>query len=87
MSIANEIFPIPKPKSKSTKKRNDEYFVITADEILNQKRKAIELKVRQAEAREQKRNEREKKRAEKAIKLAGKKRGAVRGEIKKADLW
>ena len=23
----------------------------------------------------------------KAIKLAGKKRGAVRGEIKKADLW
>ena len=56
VSIANEIFPIPKPKSKSTKKRNDEYFVITANEILNQKRKAIELKVRQAEAREQNKN-------------------------------
>ena len=44
------------------------------------------MKVRQAEAIEQKRNEREKKKAEKAIKLAGKKRDAVRGHIKKAKL-
>lgn len=64
--VADDIFPIPRPVSKqSTKKRANEYFVLTADEILIQKRQAAELKAQVAAIRENKRKEREEKKMEK----------------------
>lgn len=55
---------------QSTKKRANEYFVLTADEILIQKRQAAELKAQVAAIRENKRKEREEKKNEKLKKKA-----------------
>lgn len=69
--VADDIFPIPRPVStQSTKKRANEYFVLTADEILIQKRQAVELKAQVAAIREKKRKEREEKKMEKLKKKA-----------------
>lgn len=69
--VADDIFPIPRPVStQSTKKRANEYFVLTADEILIQKRQAVELKAQVAAIREKKRKEREEKKMEKLQKKA-----------------
>lgn len=70
-SIANKMYPLPsRPPVKKTKKT--EYFVITADEVIHQKKEAAAFKIKQEEIKQQKRLERERKRSEKIIKKATK---------------
>lgn len=61
------MYPLPsRPPVKKTKKT--EYFVITADEVIHQKKEAAAFKIKQEEIKQQKRLERERKRSEKIIK-------------------
>lgn len=70
-SIANKMYPLPsRPPVKKTKKT--EYFVITADEVIHQKKEAAGFKIKQEEIKQQKRLKRERKRSEKIIKKATK---------------
>jgi hypothetical protein len=74
-AVADEVFPVPKPMPTKSKKKgsNKEYFVLTAGEIIDQKRQSLQLKMQQAEVKEQKRIARERKRAEKLLKTNSKK--------------
>lgn len=65
------MYPLPsRPPVKKTKKT--EYFVITVDEVIHQKKEAAAYKIKQEEIKQQKRLERERKRSEKIIKKATK---------------
>uniref|UniRef100_K1PKV0 Uncharacterized protein n=1 Tax=Magallana gigas TaxID=29159 RepID=K1PKV0_MAGGI len=55
-SIANKMYPLPsRPPVKKTKKT--EYFVITADEVIHQKKEAAASNIKQEEIKQQKRLE------------------------------
>lgn len=70
-TVASQVFPMPKP-TKNKRIANNEYFVMTADEIVQEKRKAFDMKKKELEAKQIKREERNKKKIEKALKKSDK---------------
>ncbi|KAJ8310385.1 hypothetical protein KUTeg_012250 [Tegillarca granosa] len=70
-TVASQVFPMPKPTNKK-RIANSEYFVMTADEIIKEKRMAFDIKKKELEVKQMKREERNKKKIEKALKKSDK---------------